>query len=83
MKLTQAEANRIEIEKQSEQRRYQLKRDEELYREVEKHEQSQREYCENQLRNLSKLVHEMTTLLKVPPPQVTILGTLDLDTPGR
>ena len=39
-----------------------------------------REYHENQLRNLSKLVHEMATMVKVPLSQVTVLGILDPNT---
>ena len=68
---TQGEVNRVEREKQSEQRRYQLERDEDLCRKVKKHEWSQRKYHENQLRNLSNLVHEIATRVKVPPSQVT------------
>ena len=37
------------------------------HREVEKHEWSQREYGENQLRDLSNRVHEMATMVKGTP----------------
>ena len=65
VRLAHAEANRDVREKQSEQRRYQLENDEDLCREIEKHEWSQIEHHENQLRNLSNLVHEMATMVKV------------------
>ena len=39
VRLAQAEANRVEREKQCKQRRHQLERDKDLHREVEKHEQ--------------------------------------------
>ena len=61
----------------------QLERDEDLCREDKKHEQSQREYHGNQWRNLSNQVHEMATMVKVPPSQVTVLGILDPKTFGR
>ena len=83
MRLTQTVGNRVEREKHSKQRKYQPERDEDLCREVEKHEQSQREYHENQLRNLSNLVHDMATMVKVSPSQVTLLGILDPNTCGR
>ena len=83
MRLPQAETNKVEREKQSEQRKYQLKRDEHLCREVEQHKWLQIEYCENQLRNLSDLVHEMATMVKVTPYQVTVPGIQDPNTLGR
>ena len=83
MRLTQANASRVEREKQSEQRVYQLERNEDLHRKIEEHEWSQREYSENQLGDLNNLVHEMATMVKAPQSHVTVPGILDSNTLDR